>query len=249
MSNSKKWRDRPLASYLYLVFDARYEKVRHDGQRRDCAVLIALGITPEGERVILGVSVALSEAAVPGRAFFQSLVQRGLCGVTFIVSDDPPGLAAARQAVFGAVPWQRGPFHLQQNAQAYVPRLEQRAAVARHLRRVFDCSTRPAAEQRLKEIVTLHTKSAPELARWLEENLPQGFTVFALPAPHPKRLRTAHALERVNQELKRRTRVARVFPNEASLLRLLSALLSETSDDGETGKIHLHRECLTQLSV
>jgi transposase-like protein len=78
----QKWRDRPLDAYPYLVFDARYEKVRHDGQLRDCAVLVALGITPAGQRTILGGSVALSEAEVHWRAFFQSLVQRGLCGAT-----------------------------------------------------------------------------------------------------------------------------------------------------------------------
>lgn len=245
----QKWRDRPLASCPYLVFDARYEKVRHDGQLRDCAVLIALGITPEGQRAILGVSVALSEAEVHWRAFFQSLVQRGLCGVTFIVSDDHPGMAAARQAVFGAVPWQRCQFHLQQNAQAYVPRLDQRADVARAIRSIFECSTRHTAEQRLKEIVTHYTKSAPKLARWMEENLPQGFTVFALPAAHQKRMRTSNALERVNMELKRRTRVARVFPNETSLLRLITALLSETSDEWETGKIYLNMECQNPPSV
>ena len=238
----QKWRDRPLASYPYLVFDARYEKVRHDGQLRDCAILIALGITPQGQRVILGVSVALSEAEVHWRAFFQSLLQRGLCGVTFIVSDDHPGMAAARQAVFGAVPWQRCQFHLQQNAQAYVPRLDQRAQVARDIRSVFECATRLAAEQRLKQIVTHYTKSAPKLARWMEENLPQGFTVFTLPAAHHKRMRTSNALERVNQELKRRTHVARLFPNESSLLRLISALLCETSDDWETGKIYLNMD-------
>ena len=245
----QKWRDRPLETYPYLVFDARYEKVRHDGQLRDCAVLIALGITPAGQRVILGVSVALSEAEVHWRAFFQSLVQRGLCGVIFIVSDDHPGMAAARKAVFGAVPWQRCQFHLQQNAQAYVPRLDQRAEVARHIRSVFECSSRSAAEQRLKEIVTHYIKSAPKLAAWMEENLPQGFTVFALPGHHQKRLRTSNALERVNQELKRRTRVARVFPNEPALLRLISALLNETSDEWETGKIYLNMQCLTHPSV
>lgn len=245
----QKWRDRPLGTCPYLVFDARYEKVRHAGQLRDCAVLIALGITPAGQRTILGVSVALSEAEAHWRAFFQSLVQRGLCGVTFIVSDDHPGLAAARKAVFGAVPWQRCQFHLQQNAQAYVPRLEQRAEVARAIRSVFECASRPAAEQRLKEIVAHYAKSAPKLATWLEENLPQGFTVFTLPAPHQKRLRTANALERVNQELKRRTRVARVFPNESSLLRLITALLSETSDDWETGKIYLNMENQNPPSV
>ncbi len=241
----QKWRDRPLSSGPYLIFDARYEKVRHDGQLRDCAVLIALGITPQGQRVILGVSVALSEAEAHWRAFFQSLIRRGLCGVSFIVSDDHPGMAAARQAVFGSVPWQRCQFHLQQNAQAHVPRLDQRAEVARAIRSVFEASSRPAAEQRLKEIVALYSKSAPKLAGWMEENLPQGFTVFALPPGHQKRLRTSNALERVNMELKRRTRVARVFPNESSLLRLITALLIETTDDWETGKIYLNMECQT----
>jgi transposase-like protein len=245
----QKWRDRPLSSCPYLVFDARYEKVRHDGQLRDCAVLVAMGITPAGKRVILGVSVALSEAEVHWRAFFQSLLQRGLCGVTYIVSDDHPGMAAARKAVFGAVPWQRCQFHLQQNAQAYVPRLDQRAEVARAIRSVFECASRPAAEQRLKEIVAQYTKSAPKLATWMEENLPQGFTVFTLPAAHQKRMRTSNALERVNQELKRRTRVARVFPNEKSLLLLITALLCETSDDWETAKIYLNMEIQNPTSV
>jgi transposase-like protein len=245
----QKWRNRPLSSCPYLVFDARSEKVRHDGQLRDCAVLIALGITAEGQRSILGVSVALSEAEAHGRTFFQSLIHRGLCGVTYIVSDDHPGMAAARKAVFGAVPWQRCQFHLQQNAQAYVPRLDQRAEVARNIRSVFEAASRSAAEQRLKEIVGHYAKSAPKLAAWLEENLPQGFTVFALPAAHQKRLRTSNALERVNQELKRRTRVARVFPNEQSLLRLVTALLSETSDEWETGKIYLNMQNQNPPSV
>jgi transposase-like protein len=245
----QKWRDRSLGSCPYLIFDARYEKVRHNGQLRDCAVLIALGISPEGKRAILGVSVALSEAEVHWRTFFHSLVQRGLCGVQYIVSDDHSGMAAARQAVFGAVPWQRCQFHLQQNAQAYVPRLDQRAQVARDIRSVFECSSRQTAELRLKEIVAHYSKSAPKLATWMEENMPQGFTVFTLPAAHQKRMRTSNALERVNQELKRRTRVARVFPNEPSLLRLVSALLSETSDDWETGKIYLNMDNQNPPSV
>jgi transposase-like protein len=245
----QKWRDRPLGTYPYLMFDARYEKVRHDGQLRDCAVLVALGISPSGQRSLLGVSVALSEAEVHWRAFFQSLVQRGLCGGQFIVSDDHPGMAAARKAVFGAVPWQRCQFHLQQNAQAYVPRLDQRKEVARAIRSVFDSPSRPAAETRLKEIVAHYAKSAPKLSAWMEENLPQGLTVFALPLAHQKRLRTSNALERVNQELKRRTRVARVFPNETSLLRLVTALLAETSDEWESGKIYLNMECQNPPSV
>ena len=235
----QKWRLRPLGAFAYLVFDARYEKVRQDGQLLDCAVLIALGVGPDGRRCLLGVSVALSEAEVHWRAFFQSLVQRGLCGVQFIVSDDHAGLKAARLAVFPAVPWQRCQFHLQQNAQAYVPRLDQRAEVARAIRSVFDSPSRPAAEARLKEIVAHYAQGAPKLAAWMEENLPQGLSVFALPVEHQKKLRTSNALERVNQELKRRTRVARMFPNEASLLRLVTALLAETSEEWETGKIYL----------
>ena len=245
----QKWRDRLLGAYPYLMFDARYEKVRHDGQLRDCAVLIALGISPTGQRSLLGVSVALSEAEVHWRAFFHGLVQRGLCGGQFIVSDDHPGMAAARQAVFGAIPWQRCQFHLQQNAQAYVPRLEQRKEVARAIRSVFDSPSRPAAETRLKEVVAHYAKSTPKLSAWLEENLPQGLTVFDLPVAHQKRLRTSNGLERVNQELKRRTRVARVFPKEPSLLRLISALLAETSDDWETGKIYLNMENQNPPSV
>jgi transposase-like protein len=234
------WRDRPLGCFPYLVFDARYEKVRHGGLLVDCAMLVAMGIGPEGKRTILGVSVALSEAEVHWRAFFSSLVARGLHGTRFIVSDAHPGMAAARQAVFPAVPWQRCQFHLQQNAQAYVPRLDMRASVAADIRSIFTCSDLASARARLKERVLFYSKTAPKLAAWMEENIPQGFTVYALPEAHHRRMRTSNAIERVNQELKRRTRVASLFPNEASLLRLATALLCEMSDEWLTGKIYLN---------
>lgn len=243
------WRTRPLAACPYLVLDARYEKVRHGGQVRDCAVLIALGIGPEGKRSILGVSVALSEAEAHWRHFLTSLQQRGLHGMQLIVSDDHAGLGAARQAVFPAVPWQRCQFHLQQNAQAYVPRLDQRAGVAEAIRSIFNSPDRASAQARLKIVVAQFQQSAPKLAAWMEENIPQGFTVFALAAAHQRRLRTSNALERVNQELRRRTRVAALFPNEASLLRLISALLCEISDEWECSKIYLNMQNQTQPSV
>jgi transposase-like protein len=243
------WRTRPLGVFPYLVLDARYEKVRQAGRLLDCAVLIALGVGPEGKRTILGVSAALSEAEVHWREFLQDLQQRGLQGVQFVVSDDHAGLRAARAAVFHAVPWQRCQFHLQQNAQAYVPRLDQRAAVAEAIRSVFLSPSRPAAELRLKELVATYASSAPKLAAWMEQNLPQGLTVFALPVTHQVRLRTSNALERVNQELRRRTRVASLFPNEASLLRLVSALLSEISDEWQTVRAYLNMENQPQPSV
>jgi Transposase and inactivated derivatives len=239
------WRTRPLGVYPYVLLDARYEKVRHGGRVLDCAVLIALGIGPDGKRSILGVSAALSEAEVHWRTFLTSLQKRGLHGVQLIVSDDHAGLGAARTAVFPAVPWQRCQFHLQQNAQAYVPRLDQRAAVAHAIRTVFNSPDLPSAQCRLKEVAADYAATAPKLAAWMEENLPQGFTIFSLPLAHQRRLRTTNALERVNLELKRRTRVAGLFPNEASLLRLVTALLSEFSDEWETGKIYLNMERLT----
>ena len=243
------WRTRRLGAFPYVILDARYEKVRHGGCLVDCAILIALGIDPQGKRTILGVSAALSEAEVHWRTFLQSLQQRGLQGVTYIVSDDHAGLSAARTAVFPAVPWQRCQFHLQQNAQAYVPRLELRAQVAQDIRTVFNAPDRAAAQLRLKLIVARYTTIAPKLATWMEENLPQGFTVFGLPTAHQRQMRTSNALERVNQELKRRTRVAGMFPNEASVLRLVTALLVDLSEQWETGKIYLSMNLPTQPSA
>ena len=236
------WRTRPISTFPYLLLDARYEKVRQDGQLLDCAILIALGVGLDGKRTILGVSVALSEAEVHWRQFLQSLQQRGLSGVQFIASDDHAGLRAARTAIFPAVPWQRCQFHLQQNAQAYVPRLDQRSVVAEAIRTVFNSPNRSSAELRLKEVVASYASSAPKLAAWMEDNLPQGLTIFELPRSHQTRMRTTNALERVNQELRRRTRVARMFPNEASLLRLVTAMLAETSTEWETGKIYLNMQ-------
>ncbi len=233
------WRARPLGPTPYVFVDARYERVRHGGHFIDCAVLIAMGVGTDGKRSILGVSVALSEAEVHWRQFLTGLQLRGLTGVELLVSDDHAGLRMARAAVFPSIPWQRCQFHLQQNAQAHVPRLDQRASVAEAVRGIFLSADLPAAQRRLKEVVALYAATAPKLASWIEENIPQGLVVHGFPVAHQKRLRTTNPLERVNQELKRRTRVARVFPNESSLLRLVSALLAEISEDWETGKIYL----------
>jgi transposase-like protein len=157
----KKWRERPLGRFPYLVLDARYEKVRQNGQLLDCAVLLAMGVNPDGRRSLLGVSVALSEAEVHWRTFLQSLNQRGLDGVQFIVSDDHVGLKAARTAVFPAIPWQRCQFHLQQNAQAYVPRRDQREEIGQAIRSLFASPDRAAAEQRLKQLVAHYAPTAP----------------------------------------------------------------------------------------
>ena len=236
------WRQRPIGEIPYLVLDARYEKVRHGGSVVSCAVLIAVGITPQGHRSLLGVSVSLSEAEVHWREFLGSLQERGLHGVKLIVCDDHTGLKAARQARFAGIPWQRCQFHLQQNAGHYVPRVEMRSEVAADLRAVFDAPDRIEADRRLEMAIRKYEKSAPKLATWLSNNLPDGLTVFTLPAAHRRRLRTSNLLERLNKEIKRRTRVATLFPNEAALLRLVSAVLMEISEEWETGKIYLRME-------
>ena len=228
------WRTRPLGVYRYVVLDAQYEKVRQGGQVLDAAVLIACGVDAEGRRDVLGCSVSLSEAEVHWRDFLTSLKDRGLCGIELIASDAHEGLQAARRAVFPSVPWQRCQFHLQQNAGQYVPAVSMRAPVAADIRSIFNAPDQAEAERLLEKFVTRYEASAPKLASWAEEALPQGFTVFSLPSSHRRRLRTTNLVERLNQEIKRRTRVARLFPNEASCLRLVSAVLMEIAEDWQT---------------
>jgi transposase-like protein len=233
------WRMRPLGVVPYLYLDARYEKVRQEGQVRDAAVLIASGVDSTGNRQILGISVALSEHEVHWRTFLQSLVVRGLSGVQLVTSDAHVGLQAARTAVLGGVPWQRCQFHLQQNAGAYVPRHDLKASVAADIRAIFNAANRSEAEALLAKTVQKYATSAPRLSSWMDINIPEGLTVFAFPAAHRRLLRTTNGLERVNQEIRRRTRVVGIFPNEASCVRLVSAITMEISEEWEAGKAYL----------
>ena len=235
----KQWRERPLGEMAYLQVDARYEKVREGGLVIDEAVLQAIGIDREGRRHSLGVSVSRSEAEVHWREFLQSLVGRGLCGVQLITSDSHSGLEAARKAIFPGVAWQRCQFHLQQNASQYVTRIEQRKEVAMDLRAVFNAPGRGEADRLLAAVVKKYAESAPRLSRWLEESIPQGLTVLAFPVEHQRRLRTTNLSERVNRELKRRTRVVGIFPNGASLERLATAILIEIDEDWQSGVRYL----------
>jgi putative transposase len=235
----EKWRARPLDETPYLILDARYEKVRHGGQVVPCAVLVAIGIDPEGKRSVLGVSVSLSEAEVHWRDFLAGLQARGLHGVKLVVSDAHGGIKPALDARLTGVPWQRCQFHLMKNALAFVPRPEMQPEVVADLRGVFDAPDRPEAERQLGLAVKKYRTTAPKLADWLEANILEGLAVFALPRSHRRRLRTSNMRERLNEELKRRTRVAGLFPNDASLLRLVSAVLMEVSEDWETNRKYL----------
>ena len=244
-SELAKWRERPLGEYPFLFLDAYYEQVREDGQVRDLAVLVAVGVNPAGKREILGVCVSLSEHEVHWRTFLESLKQRSLGGMQLITSDDHLGLRAARLAVFGGIPWQRCQFHLQQNAQAYVPRKDMLTEVASDLRTIFDAPDRVTAEAYLTKAVEKYSKSASRLSEWLAANIPEGLTVFAFPAAFRKQLRTTNGVERLHREIRRRARVVSIFPNPASCLRLVSAILAEISEEWLTGRTYLNFEGAT----
>jgi putative transposase len=240
-----KWRERPLGEYPFLFLDAYYEQVREDGQVRHLAVLVAVGINPAGKREILGVSVSLSEHEVHWRAFLESLQQRGLGGVQLVTSDDHAGLRAARLAVFGGIPWQRCQFHLQQNAQAYIPHKDMLTDVATDIRMIFDAPDRSTAETYLAKTVEKYSKSASRLSEWLAANLPDGLTIFAFPASFRRLLRTTNGVERLHREVRRRARVVSIFPNTASCLRLVSAVLAEISEEWLTGRTYMIFEAAT----
>ena len=236
------WRQRSLEATPYVYLDARYEKVRHGGQVVDSAVLLAIGVDRQGKRSVLGVSVALSEQEIHWRKFLTSLKDRGLHGIELFISDAHEGLKAARKAVFPAVPWQRCQFHVQQNAQKYVPRQSMKREVAEAIRGVFNALNREEAERQLERMIQAYQDKAPKLATWAAEAIPEALTVFGFPEAHRRRIRTSNMVERLNKELKRRTRVATLFPNEESCLRLVSAVAMEISDEWETGRVYLTME-------
>jgi putative transposase len=234
-----KWRERALGEIPYLLLDARYEKVRVGGAVVSCSLLIALGVTPDGHRTILGASVSLSEAEVHWREFLARLQARGLHGVQLVTSDDHAGLRAALQARLPGVKWQRCQFHLAKNLIDHLPPNVSQPEASADLRAVFNAPNRAEADRLLDLMVAKYEPVAKKLAAWLEANVPEGLTVFDFPAEHRRRLRNNTGLERLNREIKRRTRVASIFPNENSLLRLATAVLMEIDDEWQTEKRYL----------
>ena len=239
------WRTRPLGEIRYLIVDARYEKVREGGVVRDAAVLSAIGIGPDERRRVLGVSCTVSEAEVHWRAFLESLLERGMRGVQFVVSDDHAGLRAARKAVLTGATWQRCQFHLAQNAIHHAPTLAIRKRIGAELRQIWNAPNLETATENLRRLVETYRDKSSKLAAWLEGNIPEGLAVFILPEHHRRRLRTSNPIERaVQQEIKRRTQKVRVFPNEDSLERLVSAVLVEIDDKWAVAdKAYIKWEC------
>ena len=236
-----EWRMRPLTeAYPYLIFDARYEKVRRGGAVVSQGVLVAIGISQTGYREVLGCWVAESESEASWSAVFSELKQRGLRGVRYVVSDDHQGMVKAIERHFQGAVWQRCQVHFVRNALALCGQ-QQRPQVLRLMKTVTEAPTREAAKAALGAAIAELEKKAPRVARLLEESGEEILGVYALPEAHRKRMRTTNMLERQNQELKRRTRVVRVFPHEQSCLRLIAALLMETNQEW-MGRVYLHME-------
>jgi len=225
------WRRRPLEGrWPYLVVDARYEKVRRRPHVVTQAVLTVVGISEAGYREVLGTYLGDSESEATWGEVFQDLKARGLEGVVYVVSDDHEGLRSAVARYFQGAVWQRCQVHLVRNLVAKVSPKD-RAWVLERWRRVREAETLEAARGRLGELVEALQANYPQVAAWLEEAGEEALAVYALPAPHRKRLRSTNMLERWHQELKRRTRVVRIFPDGASCLRLVTALAIETSEE------------------
>ena len=228
------WRSRPLGEIHYLFLDARYEKLRDGGVVRDAALFSAIGVGADGRRRVLGVSCDPSEAEIHWRAFLDNLIDRGMRGVRFVVSDDHAGLKAARRAVLPGAVWQRCQFHLAQNAIHHAPNAAIRKRIGAELRRIWNASSLHTAQEELDRLVAAYRGTADRLADWLEHNVPEGLAIFTLPEPHWRRMRTANPIERaIQQEIKRRTSKVRVFPNRDAL-RLATAVLVEIDEDWAT---------------
>ena len=236
-----RWRQRRLdKEYPYLVIDARYEYVREDGQVASEGVLTVEGINKQGYRQVIGVSMAPGEDASSWGEIFRGLIERALdpSKVVCVTSDDHLGLREALRRYFPHAAWQRCQTHYQRNAASKVLR-KHRGEVHEQLRDVFAAPDREEAQRRAQQMIEHWSRRLPEFSEWVEETIEQTLTVFQLPRGHRLRLRTTNNLEKLHQEVKRRTRVVRIFPNRRSCLRLVSALAMEQSDEWLTGSRYL----------
>jgi putative transposase len=226
----KRFAERPLDEpYPYLILDARYEKVRIDGVIRSQAVMIAIGIDWEGRRQILGVELMARESVSGWKEFLSGLKARGLSGVEFVVSDDHAGLRRAISELLTEAVWQRCYVHFLRNALDYLPRKADDDCM-QELRWLYDRRDLKEAQADLAAWLKRWEVRYPKLTDWVEANIGETLAFYRLPRRHHKHLKSTNLLERLNEEIKRRTRVVRIFPNEASCLRLVRALCAEVHE-------------------
>jgi putative transposase len=246
-SELSAWRNRPLEAkaYPYVFVDARYEKVRVDGKVVSQGVLIVSAVRNDGFREICGVEVADTESEATYHELFRSLKARRLKGVQLVVSDDHEGLKAAIARHFQGASWHRCQVHYARNLLGMVGH-DRRKELAEGLRGVFAAPSREVALRLAHELAERWGESYPKVADHLEEHVEECLSCLTFPESHRRRIRTTNGLERLNQEIKRRTRVVRIFPNRASCLRLVTALAIEQSEEWITGRRYLDMTELEQ---
>lgn len=237
---------RPLAEpFPYLIVDARYEKVRVDHVIRSQAVMIAIGIGWDGRRQVLAVEVAHRESGPSWTAFLKGLKERGLHGVEYIVSDDHDGLKRAIRETLTGSAWQRCYVHFLRNALDHLPRKGDEECL-QELRWMYDRRSLKEAKSDLVAWIKKWGGRYAKLVGWVEESIEETFTYFCLPSLHHKHMKSTNMLERFNEEIKRRTRVVRIFPNEASCLRLIRALGVERHELWQEEARYLNMELLAE---
>jgi putative transposase len=230
--------------YPYLILDARYERVREGGVIRSQAVLIGIGINTDGYRQILGVELAGRESQTTWRDFLVALRERGLHGVEFVVSDDHQGLRRSLMEILPEAAWQRCYVHFLRNALDHMPR-KAKDDCLQELRWLYDRRNLSEAQKDLSAWLSRWQGTYPRLCDWVEENISETLTFYRLPIGHHKHVKSTNMLERLNEEIKRRTRVVRIFPNQESCLRLIRALAVETHE----GWLEEHRYLNMDLLV
>jgi putative transposase len=242
----KAFFERRLAeAFPYLILDARYERVREGGVITSQAVLVAIGVDWEGRRQVLGVEVANRESRSSWGDFLSGLRARGLHGVEYVVSDNHGGLKAAIREILPEAAWQRCYVHFLRNALDYVPRKVDDDCLM-ELRWFYDRRDLGEVRRDLAQWVTKWQGKYSKLVAWVEENVEETLTYYRLPLAHHKHMKSTNMLERLNQELKRRTLVVRIFPNAASCLRLSRALAIETHEGWLEATRYLNMEHLKE---
>ena len=232
-------------AFPYVVLDARYERVREGGVIVSRAILIALGIDWEGRRQVLAVEYANRESQGSWKEFLLQLHGRGLNGVRFVVSDDHPGLKAAIREVLPEAWWQRCYVHFLRNALDYLPRKADDDCL-QELRWMYERRDVEEARRDLRQWLEKWSGKYPKLCAWVETNIEETWTFYRLPLAHHKHLKSTNLLERFNQEIKRRTLVVRIFPDEASCLRLVRAIAAEQHEEWMEGSRYLNAELLRE---
>jgi putative transposase len=236
----KAWRERPLtaAAYPYLVVDARSEHARVDGRVVTLGVLVVAAVRDDGKREVLAVEEADTESEATYHDLFTRLKSRGLRGVELVTSDDHRGLKAAIDRHFQGASWQRCQVHFARNLLGMVG-AKHRARLGEDLRGIFGATAEAPARGAAPPRASAWKASHPHLAAKLDEEIEDCLACYAFPAAHRPRIRTTNGLERLNQELKRRTRVVRIFPNREAVKRLVTALAMEQSEEWVSGRRYL----------